>query len=99
MTALSQRGRPTESFRDRVDMAVSLFVPRDRASEDHKVGEGWMGGERVRSWWWWGHQEGQLVRWEGQKGEVAKQAVESLSLEMFNNRGGSCHCWLGCGSV
>lgn len=35
----------------------------------------------------------------GKPEEMAKGDLESLSLEMFNNRGGSCHCCLGCGSA
>lgn len=35
----------------------------------------------------------------GQRVEMAEGDSESLSLEMFNNRGGSCHCCLGCGSA
>lgn len=42
---------------------------------------------------------GQLVCWGGADREMAKGDLESLSLEMFNNRGGSCHCCFGCGSA
>lgn len=46
-----------------------------------------------------GHRADSWRAGAGQPEEMAKGDLESLSLEMFNNRGGSCHCCLGCGSA
>lgn len=46
-----------------------------------------------------GNQEDSWCAGVGQTEALAKGDLESLSLEMFNNRGGSCHCCLGCDSA
>lgn len=46
-----------------------------------------------------GNREDSWCAGVGQRVEMAKGDLESLSLEMFNNRGGSCHCCLGRGSA
>ena len=56
-----------------------------------------VGQQTVEPGWKWGNQDSWCAG-AGWAEEVAKGDLESLSLEMVNNRG-SCHCCLGCGSA
>lgn len=58
-----------------------------------------VGEEMVEPLWKWGNQEDSWCAGVEQTVEMAEGDLESLSLEVFNNRGGSCHCCLGCGSA
>lgn len=89
------QGRPAESCRDGMAPIVLLFAPQGTESQ---FGGEWVSGSEIMAVLGKLRETAATVRvvW---RAKVTQEALEPPPWEMFNNRGGSCCCWLRHGSV